>query len=279
MFVSARQNYYFCLMKKTIMTLFAGLILAACAQKPSGDVAIVAHRGFWNCEDGGFSHNSIASLKAAQNNGFWGSEFDVHMTADEVLIIFHDHTIDGKTIDSTRFSEFDYYRLPNGEKIPTLDEYIAQFKAGPECVMVFEVKEHSNADLENRCIELAIDKLKAAEMLSPEKVIFISFSMNACKTIAARLPGFTVQYLESDLNPKSVWNHGINGMDQHYSVFTSKPHYVKECKDLGMSVNVWTVNDEERINRMIELGVDQITTNEPLLVRDLIVKAGKKELK
>ena len=43
-----------------------------------------------------------------------------------------------------------------------------------------------------------------------------------------------------------------------------------------MSVNVWTVNDEETIKEMIDLGVDCITTNEPYLVRQLL---GNKEIK
>ena len=45
-----------------------------------------------------------------------------------------------------------------------------------------------------------------------------------------------------------------------------------------MSVNVWTIDDEEKISEMIGLGVDQITTNEPLLTRDLLQKLEKKEL-
>lgn len=51
----------------------------------AAQVAIVAHRGYWNCEAAGFARNSLASLKAAQDAGFWGSEFDVNMTNDSVL--------------------------------------------------------------------------------------------------------------------------------------------------------------------------------------------------
>ncbi len=41
-----------------------------------------------------------------------------------------------------------------------------------------------------------------------------------------------------------------------------------------MSINCWTVNKEKDIQDMIDLGVDCITTNEPLLVRE---KLGKRE--
>ena len=39
---------------------------------------------------------------------------------------------------------------------------------------------------------------------------------------------------------------------------------------MGMTVNAWTVDREEDIRKMITLGVDQITTNNPLLVRQIL---------
>ena len=44
---------------------------------PEHKVGIVAHRGFWNCEEAGYAQNSVAALRQAQLAGFWGSEFDV----------------------------------------------------------------------------------------------------------------------------------------------------------------------------------------------------------
>ena len=45
---------------------------------------------------------------------------------------------------------------------------------------------------------------------------------------------------------------------------------MKEAHDLGMSVNVWTVDNEKDIRQMKELGVDQITTNKPALTREIL---------
>ena len=45
---------------------------------------------------------------------------------------------------------------------------------------------------------------------------------------------------------------------------------MKEAHDLGMSVNAWTVNGKEDIEKMRDLGLDQITTNEPALARKLL---------
>ena len=43
---------------------------------PEHKVGIVAHRGFWNCEEAGYAQNSVAALRQAQLAGFWGSEFE-----------------------------------------------------------------------------------------------------------------------------------------------------------------------------------------------------------
>jgi glycerophosphoryl diester phosphodiesterase len=50
------------------------------------------------------------------------------------------------------------------------------------------------------------------------------------------------------------------------------PHWVKEAHDLGLKVNVWTVNTSDGIREMLDLKVDFITTDEPLLAGELINK-------
>lgn len=52
------------------------------------------------------------------------------------------------------------------------------------------------------------------------------------------------------------------------------PEWIKEAHDNGMSVNVWTVNKTADLKKFIDLGVDAITTNEPLRLRKLL---GDKE--
>ena len=91
-----------------------------------GKMAIVAHRGFWKSEAGGMSENSIASLKAAQDNGFWGSECDIHIPSDDVVLVNHNDDIAGKLIETHKYADFQEDLLPNGEKRPTLDEYLDQ---------------------------------------------------------------------------------------------------------------------------------------------------------
>ena len=57
---------------------------------------------------------------------------------------------------------------------------------------------------------------------------------------------------------------GCAGPDYHFSVFKKHPEWIKECHDLGMKVNAWTVNDAKDMEWLISQGVDFITTNEPV---------------
>ena len=84
------------------------------------------------------------------------------------------------------------------------------------------------------------------------------------------MPKNRVEYLGGEIAPAELHEMGISSIDYHYTVFDKHPEWVKEAHDLGMIVNAWTVNAEEDIVRMLGLGVDHITTNEPELAQALI---------
>ena len=251
------------------------LPFAAEAQKNTKGTAIVAHRGYWNCEEAGYAKNSIASLKCAQQAGVWGSEFDVRITSDNVVLVFHDSKIDGKRIEHHPYSEFKDHRLKNGELIPTLDQYLEQAKESPQTVLVFELKKLKSQDAEDRMLSISLQKLKEHGLLSPERVVFISFSKHICKSIASQLPDFTVQYLNGDLKPKAVLEEGINGIDYNLTI----QKWVKEAHRLGMSTNAWTANTENEITSMLKLKIGMITTDEPLLARQIMKDKGITEIR
>lgn len=244
------------------------------AIRQNGKTAIVAHRGFWNCEQAGFSENSMASLKAAQDAGLWGSECDIHLTSDGKVIVNHNPDVDGMKIAEHTFAELSACKLPNGETRPSFEEYVAQAKKCKKTMLIVEVKIQPTKEAEDELVDKTVQILKDYGMFSPKRVLFISFSDNVCDKIAAEYPKFINQYLTSDKktdkNPAQYAARKINGIDYQYKLFNKHPEWVKDAKALGMSVNAWTVNDEENIKKMIDLGVDAITTNEPLLVRKLL---------
>lgn len=86
---------------KTLLSVAFAAATVTFVQAQPKESAIVAHRGYWNYKEGGYARNSLAALESAQKAGFWGSEFDVNMTSDGELLIFHDAHIDGKRIDQT----------------------------------------------------------------------------------------------------------------------------------------------------------------------------------
>lgn len=241
-----------------------------------GRTAIVAHRGFWNCEAAGFSENSIASLKAAQDNGFWGSELDIHLTADGVVMVNHDSSINGKKISEHNYADFATDLLPNGEKRPTFDEYLDQAQKSRKTMLIIELKAQPSEGREDILVEKTIAALKAHKLYSPGRVAFISFSRYMCEKIATAAPKFINQYLNGNLSPDELAKMGINGWDYHQKVVESNSGWISTAHGLGMSTNVWTVDDQDKARNFIGLGVDAITTNEPLMVRSLL---GGKEFR
>ena len=273
----------------------AALLLAGCAsvkQVPAsitstfpsvdqgGKVAVVAHRGFWKSEQGGMSENSIASLKAAQDNGFWGSECDVHLTADGIVLVNHNDDIEGKLIETHNYADFAQDLLPNGEKRPTLDEYLDQAAKSRTTKLIIEFKKHKDQAREDLMVEKTMEALKAHGLYDPERVLFISFSRHVCDLVAAGHPQFINQFLSANVvkneSPVLYAKRAINGVDYYYPMFSAHPKWVQQAHELGMSVNAWTVNEEKDMRKMIELGVDAITTNYPLVARELL---GDKELR
>jgi len=266
---------------KVIVIVLTAVLVASCGtsgkqqqatagQEPFDGVGIVAHRGYWNCEEAGFARNSVAALIAAQKAGFWGSEFDVNMTADSVLIVFHDSSINGKRIESNPFSAFEDFRLENGEPIPLLEQFLAQAQKSDKTKLVFEMKQHSTPAFEDEAVRRSVALLKTYGLLDPERVMFISFSLHVCREFARLCPGFTVQYLGANLWPVEVFDNGMNGIGINMGSYMEASRYHDEAREKGMSINVWTVNDPEQMTKVIETGTDLLTSDEPMKARELL---------
>ncbi|MBQ3250015.1 MAG: glycerophosphodiester phosphodiesterase [Bacteroidales bacterium] len=268
-------------MRKAILVISALAALLsipaeAYAQKQTG---IVAHRGFWNCDEAGHAKNSVAALRCAQEAGFWGSEFDVNMTSDGELIVYHDSDVEGKKIEEHPYSEFKDFKIANGETIPTIDQYLEQGKKYPETMLVYELKPHSCGEVEDRFVEITYKKLEEHGLMDPERVMFISFSLHMCEKIAKEHPEFTVQFLGSSKNPEELAKMGINGVDYNHMVFTLYKKWYRLARKNDMSVNAWTVNKDGDMRRMLKLGVDQLTTDNPLEARAIMKDMKITELK
>lgn len=242
-------------MKKLIVMAAACLMtLAAAAQ-----TKIVAHRGYWDCA--GSAQNSITSLKLADKIGCYGSEFDVHLTKDGVIVVHHDQNVGKIDIQTSTYKALKKERLRNGEKIPTLEQYL---DAGKDlsCKLVLEIKRQMVQSHEDSLVRQCVDLVKSKGLT--DRMVWISFSGKACELLHQLLPDAHIQYLLGDWDPKTVKAKGLSGIDYEQKVMALHPEWIKECHDLGLVVNVWTVNDLNTINQFIKAGVDFITTNAPV---------------
>lgn len=101
---------------------------------------------------------------------------------------------------------------------------------------------------------------------------YISFSMNICKELKRLAPVAEIAYLKGDVSPRELKDLGMTGLDYHYKILEAKPDWVKEAHELGLTVNVWTVNEPAKMQELIAMGVDYITTDKPVELIKLLAK-------
>jgi len=221
---------------------------------------VIAHRGYWKCE--GSAQNSISSLRNAHKAGVYGSEFDVQITADSVLIVNHDNDFKGHVINLTLYEVIKDSLLSNGEKLPTLEEYLAAGKKLKGLQLVLELKPlKENPALEQYAVEKCVEMVK--KMGLEQRVDYISFSLEACKRFAALMPRASVAYLGGYYMPIELLEMGINGFDYHYNEILANRFWVDEARDFNMTSNIWTVNDSLLVETLLVGNPNFLTTDNP----------------
>jgi glycerophosphoryl diester phosphodiesterase len=255
-------------MKKTVLVILATMAVMGISEL-NAQTKIIAHRGaFKNTK---LPENSIASLKAAKDLNLWGSEYDVHLTKDNVLVVNHDNNFYGIDIATSTYQELLAKKHPNGEQIPTLEEFI---KAGLKLKglkLILELKTNElGLDRTLEATEKAVALVK--ELKATKVTEYIAFSYDACKKIVELDPKAKVAYLNGDMAPDQIKKDGLSGIDYHLNVFTKNPNWLKNAKALNLTTNVWTVNKDADMKSFIDQKIDYITTNEPELLKTLLKK-------
>ena len=147
---------------------------------------ITAHRGYAAVAP----ENTMSAFEAAVNAGADACEFDVRMTLDGTLVVFHDDTI-GRTTNGTGvLSELTYEYLSTldagswkdpkfaGERIPTLHQTLTYFKEN-DMVAVLEIKV---GDIVDEILEMLY------ETKMDKRTVIISFQESAIKKIINEKP-------------------------------------------------------------------------------------------
>ncbi|WP_239494909.1 glycerophosphodiester phosphodiesterase family protein [Pedobacter yulinensis] len=230
---------------------------------------IIAHRGAWKKQN--IPENSIAALREAVRLGCYGSEFDVWMTADNIVVVNHDPDFLGMSIEKSTYEQLLEKSLSNGEKIPTLDAYLKEGLKQRGTRLILEIKT-SKLGLD-RSLALTEQAVAAVRKHKATKwVDYIAFSYDVCKKILQLQPGAVVSYLNGDVSPAQLKADGLAGADYHYSVYQKDGSWFEEARKLGLTTNAWTVNSAEDMQWLLAHHIDYITTNEP----ELLIEERKK---
>lgn len=232
---------------------------------------VIAHRGFWDTP--GSAENSRTAVRKAIEHGFHGAEIDIWATTDNRLAVVHNSIVDGITIDKSTFGDLRDCRLRNGETIPSLEEILDIMDSVPASPMklIIEIKTRRNSpESEERSLEAARLALEAVNARGMEnRVEFIAFNYNVCKWLAAHsdIPVAYLAETEDAPSPSALKADGIDGIDYKASIM--KQEWLDEARSLGMTSNVWTVNNDSDLESWNLRGVDFITTNNPLKAAEI----------
>ena len=230
---------------------------------------VVAHRGAW--KESAAPQNSLKALENAIALGCSWSEFDLWMSSDGVPVCNHDPSIKGHMVEDTPASVLTSIELSAGEYLPTVEQYIRRAMDQNKTGLVVEIKPSGKSldrtlELTEKVVKL-IHKLKAQAWVS-----YISFSYESLEQVLKIDPLAKTAYLGSNKTIEEISESGIWGVDFNISLFKKDPLLVKKAKERGLTVNVWTVNSEDDLRSMMNLGVDYITTNEPELLFKILAK-------
>jgi glycerophosphoryl diester phosphodiesterase len=220
---------------------------------------LIAHRGARAEEP----ENTIRAIKRAFECGADAVEVDVRLSKDGEVMVIHDETLERTTngvgwIKEKTLEQLRTFDAGRGERIPKLSDVLSlSEKLGVE--LVVEVKEEETE-------EIVIREIIEAGMEA--KVIISSFfhpSLLKVKELAPRiktgviissLPVFPVN-LALDANANVIF--------PKYTRLNRE--FIEEAVEKGIQIYPWTVNTREDLERVLELGVDGIVTDNPCLLR------------
>lgn len=235
----------------------------------------IAHRGYFYVEGGdNLPHNSIAGLNRSQElEGLHSTEFDVWMTADDVLVVHHDATIGGVKIQSANYSEIENMTLSNGETLPTLELFLTEYAKNPSVKLLVHVKEHANSVRTQECIGAIVTMLREKSILDKAEWLVSTcasaeFIKSQCKS---EVPDLMIACADAvDIGYAEALAAGYT-LNLQYTTVNSNPAIVKEIHKNGLKMIVWSITSEAAMLKYMALGCDYFNANRP----DLLIELSK----
>ncbi|WP_327405502.1 glycerophosphodiester phosphodiesterase [Streptomyces sp. NBC_01288] len=234
-----------------------------------------AHRG--GAADG--LENTVFQFRRAVELGYRYIETDVHATADGKLVAFHDETLDRVTDGAGRiadlfWSDVGHARVAGKEPVPLFEELLETF---PEV--------HWNVDIKAEpALRPLLDLLERTA--SWNRVLVGSFSekrvVRAQHLAGPRLAtsfgtrGVLNLRLRSWGAPLPVRRSAVAAQvpEEQSGVPVVDRRFVQAAHARGVQVHVWTINEADRMHRLLDLGVDGIMTDHIDTLREVMVERG-----
>lgn len=244
-----------------------GLVSLHVVDKMPALPAVAAHRCVWN--ESGSAQNSREGFRRTVARNLYCAEMDVWLTADNKLVVNHDATINGITIQTSNYDAIKNQKLSNGETLPTLAEmFDILVEAKNDTKILVEIKTHSSTARSTECVDSVVAMVRRYGL--EKKIDYHAFSLAVCQRLVALTPQSNIGYLSKNLTPAQLAGYGINNMNYNVATYELNPAWVSQAQALGIKVNVWTPSDESRFVEMINQGVDVIGTDDtPELLRTL----------
>ncbi len=224
---------------------------------------MVAHRGVSGVE----KENTCPAFVTAGTRSYYGIETDVHVTKDGQYIIIHDDTTtrvtgvsnvveetDFEVLRSLKVLDIDDVTTRSDLILPTLYDYINICKKHDK-VSVLELK---NTMQEEHIIGI-VENIKKLGWYN--KTIFITFSQKNVVLLRKNYADAEIQFLYNEKNPEYVNFMLENRTDADVCFDVIDKDYVDLLHSKGIKVNCWTVDNPEDAKRLIDFGVDFITSN------------------
>jgi len=250
-------------LRNSITAIAFLLLFLSCNTNTSNKNPIIAHRGAWKLDK--LPENSIASLKKAIELKCYGSEFDVHLTKDNIMVVNHDNDYMGLDIESSTYQELIAYKLSNDEQLPTLKNYLKVGLKQNKTKLILEIKSAPSGV--ERTLQLTRMAVELVHNLNGQPMVeYICFNYDAGLLIKELDPKAKVAYLNGDKSPEEVLKAGYTGINYNYKIYQKNSTWIKKAQDLGLTTNSWTVNKEEDMEQLLKQKINYITTNEPELL-------------
>ena len=232
----------------------------------NADTNITAHRG------GALRapENTLSALSDSWECGADSAEIDVQETKDGVLVLLHDESLKRITRMDKNIWEVTYEEIREldagssfgkeyqGEKIPTLEE-VLNFCRG-RLDLNIEIKYNGkNKGIVQRVIQVI------RENHFEENCVVTSMSYQFLEQIKETAPEIRTGYIMTMSYGSISEAAAADFFSVRYDYITER--FVREAHALGKEVHAWTVNYRGNIRRMLDMGVDDIITDDPVLVR------------